>query len=88
LDPKVGSDPAGIIKNFIENYHEKLEEDYLFPRFENAGKLTGLIAVLRQQHRAEREVTAQILQLAAKNAADRQKLVGAIGALVRMYRPR
>jgi len=88
LDPKVLSDAAGIIKNFIENYHEKLEEDYLFPRFEKAGKLTDLVAVLRQQHRAGREVTAQILQLAAaKSAADRQKLVAAIGAFVRMYRP-
>jgi len=48
LDPKVLSDAAGIIKNFIENYHEKLEEDYLFPRFEKAGKLTDLVAVLRQ----------------------------------------
>jgi len=88
LDPKVLTDAAGIIKNFIENYHEKLEEDYLFPRFEKAGKLTDLVAVLRQQHRAGREVTTQILQLAtAKSAADRQKLVAAIGAFVRMYRP-
>jgi hemerythrin-like domain-containing protein len=88
LDPKVLSDAAGIIKNFIENYHEKLEEDYLFPRFEKAGKLADLVAVLRQQHRAGREVTAQILQLAAaKSAADRPKLVDAISAFVRMYRP-
>jgi len=88
LDPKVLRDAAGIIKNFIENYHEKLEEDYLFPRFEKAGQLTDLVAVLRQQHRAGREVTAQILQLtAARSAADRRKLVGAIGAFVRMYRP-
>ena len=88
LDPKVLSDAAGIIKSFIENYHEKLEEDYLFPRFEKAGKLTDLVAVLRQQHRAGREVTTQILQLAAaKSATDRQKLVAAIGAFVRMYRP-
>ena len=88
LDPKVLLDAAGIIKNFIENYHEKLEEDSLFPRFEKAGKLTDLVAVLRQQHRAGREVTTQILQLAAaKSAADRQKLVAAIGAFIRMYRP-
>ena len=51
LDPKVLTDAASIIKSFIENYHEKLEEDYLFPRFEKAGKLTNLVAVLRQQLR-------------------------------------
>jgi hemerythrin-like domain-containing protein len=88
LDPKVLADAAGIIKNFIENYHEKLEENYLFPRFEKSGKLTDLVAILRQQHQAGRHVTSQIQQLAAaKSAADRQKLAAAIAAFVRMYRP-
>lgn len=88
LDPRLLADAAGIIKNFIENYHEKLEEDYLFPRFEKAGKLTDLVAVLRQQHQAGRQVTSQIQQLAAaKSAADRQKLTTAIAAFIRMYRP-
>src|SRR5579871_5045335 len=41
-NPKLLTESAGIIKNFIENYHEKLEEDYLFPRFEKAGKLVDL----------------------------------------------
>jgi hemerythrin-like domain-containing protein len=88
LDPRLLADAAGIIKNFIENYHEKLEEDYLFPRFEKAGKLTDLVAVLRQQHQAGRQVTSQIQQLAtAKTAGDRQKLTTAIAAFIRMYRP-
>jgi hemerythrin-like domain-containing protein len=88
LDPRLLADAAGIIKNFIENYHEKLEEDYLFPRFEKAGRLTDLVAVLRQQHQAGRQVTSQIQQLAAaKSAADRQKLTTAIAAFIRMYRP-
>ena len=43
------SGSAGIIRTFIEEYHEKQEEDYLFPRFEKAGKLTDLVQVLRQQ---------------------------------------
>jgi len=88
FDPKVLTDAAGIIRNFIENYHEKLEEDHLFPRFEKAHKLTELVAVLRQQHQAGRRVTAQILQLAAaRSASDRQKLEAAITAFIRMYRP-
>lgn len=88
LDLKVLTDAASVIKNFIENYHEKLEEDYLFPRFEKAHKLTELVAVLRQQHQAGRQVTSQIQQLAsARSAADRQKLVSAIGTFIRMYRP-
>src|SRR5438552_2980207 len=50
-------DSAGIIRSFIENYHEKLEEDYLFPRFEKANKLSELVAVLRKQHEAGRIIT-------------------------------
>ena len=88
LDPKVLTDAAGIIKNFIEELSRKIwKEDYLFPRFEKAGKLTDLVAVLRRQHQAARQVTAQILRLAAaKSAADRQKLEAAFTAFIRMYR--
>ncbi|MGE5445587.1 MAG: hemerythrin domain-containing protein [Ignavibacteriales bacterium] len=48
LKPEVLSDPAGIIRHFIEDYHEKLEENYLFSRFEKAGKYIDLVNVLRQ----------------------------------------
>jgi hemerythrin-like domain-containing protein len=86
--PDVVMSSAKLIRSFVEDYHEKLEEDYLFPRFEKAGKLTELVAVLRQQHQAGRQITAQILQLAAaKSASDRQKLEAAIAAFIRMYRP-
>jgi hemerythrin-like domain-containing protein len=91
FDIKHVSDAAGIIKNFIENYHEKLEEEQLFPRFEKAHKLTDLVAVLREQHKAGRGVTAQILQLTAagtvKAPADRQRLERALSSFNRMYRP-
>src|SRR5690348_12071681 len=43
FDPAVLTKSAGIIKSFIEDYHEKLEEDHIFPRFEESGsKLTEL----------------------------------------------
>jgi hypothetical protein len=29
---------AEIIRTFVEDYHEKQEEDYLFPRFEKANR--------------------------------------------------
>ena len=91
FDPKLLSDSANIIRHFIEEYHEKLEEDHLFPRFQKAGKLTDLVSTLKTQHAAGRITTSQILQLssaaALKNAEDRKKLEGAITAFVRMYRP-
>jgi hemerythrin-like domain-containing protein len=82
---------AGIIRNFIESYHEKLEEDHIFPRFEKANKLTDLVNTLRAQHGAGRKVTANIEQLAKptvwKDAAQRTNLQHSLAAFVRMYRP-
>lgn len=91
FDPQLLKGAAGIIHRFIEDYHEKLEENHLFPRFEKAGKLTELVNVLREQHAAGRKVTAAIEGLstaaALKNASDRQKLQAALHSFVRMYRP-
>jgi hemerythrin-like domain-containing protein len=82
---------AKIIQTFIEDYHEKLEEDHLFPRFEKAGKLVDLTKVLREQHAAGRRLTNTVLSLAndraIKNADDRHKLVTSLQEFVRMYRP-
>jgi hemerythrin-like domain-containing protein len=82
---------AQIIKTFIEDYHEKLEEDHLFPRFEKAGKLVELTKVLREQHAAGRRLTNTILSLAndraMKNDDDRRKLVKSLEEFVHMYRP-
>ncbi len=92
-DVKVNAlkDSADIIRHFIEEYHEKLEEDHLFPRFPKAGKLVDLVTVLKNQHEAGRRVTAKILQLATdsavKDAGNRQLLVGAIHEFIHMYRP-
>src|SRR4051812_36765434 len=65
------TDAAQIMKTFVEDYHEKMEEDYLFPRFEKANKLTDLVKTLRAQHDAGRAITTQIINY--KNLADQQK---------------
>ncbi|HEY9792401.1 MAG TPA: hemerythrin domain-containing protein [Candidatus Obscuribacterales bacterium] len=81
---------AGHIREFIENYHEKSEEGDIFPRLEKAGKLTDLVATLRQQHAAGRKVTANILAMTESDKVmgeNRQKLGAALNAFVRMYRP-
>jgi hemerythrin-like domain-containing protein len=91
LKPELLTQAAGIIRHFIEDYHEKQEEEDIFPRLEKAGKLTDLVAILRGQHQAGRGVTEQILGLAnlgaMKRAGDRQKLIAALRAFNRMYRP-
>lgn len=82
---------ADIIRTFIEDYHEKLEEDYLFPRFEKAGTLADLTKILREQHQAGRRVTAQITQLATaqtlKNPSSAAKLKESMHQFIRMYEP-
>ena len=81
---------AGIIKTFVEDYHEKQEEQYLFPRFQKANQLTDLVSVLLQQHQAGRRITDQIMQLTkAQTATDteNQKLIELLTSFNNMYRP-
>ena len=84
------ADSATIIRTFIEDYHEKLEEDFLFPRFEKAKQLTELITVLRQQHKAGRGITDQISALAkSKSFAvdESKKMIVLLSSFNYMYRP-
>jgi hemerythrin-like domain-containing protein len=81
---------AQIIRSFVEDYHEKQEEDYLFPRFEKANQLTDLVQVLRKQHKVGRSITDQIMQLSkAKTLTDNenQKLIQLLTGFNNMYRP-
>jgi len=91
LDPVVLKSSAQIIQHFVENYHEKLEEDHVFPRFEKAGRLLDLVSVLRQQHKAGRLLTQGILSMSTlsifKNSTERRQLVGLLSSFIRMYRP-
>src|SRR5262245_22432624 len=63
VSPAVFGHTAGLIRTFVEEYHEKNEERYIFPVFERARKLTDLVATLKAQHKAGRAVTARILRL-------------------------
>jgi hemerythrin-like domain-containing protein len=88
--PDTVTNSAKIIRSFIEQYHEKLEEDYLFPRFRKHNLLVDLVNVLQQQHEAGRRVTEKILALTGsglKSDDDKQKLATALHEFVRMYAP-
>jgi len=90
IDIALVGQSANLIKIFIEEYHEKLEEDHLFPRFEKAGQLVGLIKILRIQHQKGRLLTQRIIANAKKPnpAPDEKKLmVHDMQAFVRMYSP-
>ena len=91
IAPQVFQQTANLVKRFVEEYHEKNEEKYIFPVFQKAGKMTDLVDTLLAQHRAGREVTAQIIRFSApdsfRQAENRQKAVAACRSFIRMYRP-
>jgi hemerythrin-like domain-containing protein len=91
LPPDTLRNSAQIVRSFIEDYHEKLEEDFLFPRFEKARRLTDLTTVLRAQHQAGRRLTDQVTQLATaaslKDAQSAARLRDALRQFNRMYAP-
>lgn len=84
------ADSAGVIRTFVEDYHEKQEENYLFPRFKKANQLTELVQTLLQQHNAGRTITGQILQLTKSpkpSDDEKQKLIMLLTNFNTMYRP-
>jgi hemerythrin-like domain-containing protein len=88
--PDVVTGGARIIRSFIEEYHEQLEEKHLFPRFRSRHTLVDLVDVLEEQHKAGRLVTERILALTAgglKAARDKQDLAAALESFTRMYAP-
>src|SRR5437660_11939240 len=89
--PEALADAAGIIRSFVEDYHEKLEEDFLFPRFEKANQLVDLVRVLREQHQAGRHVTDITMRFAnlqsLKNDSERAQLIASMQQFIRMYKP-
>ncbi|HEY6953690.1 MAG TPA: hemerythrin domain-containing protein [Flavisolibacter sp.] len=84
------SNAANVIRTFVEDYHEKQEEQYLFPRFQKAQQLTDLVHILLQQHQAGRRLTDEIMQLTkspSTTEAESQRLVQLLTSFNAMYRP-
>lgn len=85
------NESAGIIRNFVEDYHEHLEEQYVFPPLEDARKLDGITAVLRDQHQRGRALTDRVLDAtAATKTLDppgRDVLMSDLATFIRMYEP-
>jgi hemerythrin-like domain-containing protein len=82
---------AAIIRSFIEDYHEQLEEKHVFPKLEQAGQLADVTAVLRTQHARGRVLTDRVLAATsagtAVDQAKRDALLQDMSAFVRMYEP-
>ena len=84
-------DSATIIRDFIEGYHEKLEEDFLFPRLLKQNYLVELIQILSVQHAAGRRLTGRIIELTSSNDLSdpdgSRELIQLLDSFNTMYRP-
>jgi hemerythrin-like domain-containing protein len=89
VNPQVLQRTTKLIRSFVEDYHEKQEEEFVFPRFERTGKLVPLVKVLRAQHQAGRAVTDRIMALstpsAVKDPNGRKELATRLESFSRMY---
>lgn len=85
LDVPAVAAAAGIVRRFVEDYHERTEEQHVFPRLEAAKRETALVALLRRQHQRGRELTDEIARAAQGPASPR--LADLLRAFTRMYRP-
>lgn len=91
VSPEAFSHTAELIRTFVEEYHERNEEKYIFPVFEEHKLLVDLVQTLKAQHLAGRAVTARILRLSAPDQfrlpTNRTQLVTLCQSFIRMYRP-
>ena len=84
-------DAALIIHDYIEGFHEGLEEGYVFPRLRREPAVADTVTTLLVQHARGRVLTQFILaKTTAGGLADngtRARLAAAMQAFVRMYEP-
>jgi hemerythrin-like domain-containing protein len=85
-------DAVSIVQNFIENYHEKLEEEFIFPKFNKfTSKYRSLVKTLEQQHNIGRKLTARIKEIALHDdifnkPAYKMQLLALLKAYTSMFR--
>lgn len=77
---------ASIIRKFVEDYHEKTEEKYVFPLLVSKNKDIKLIDELINQHNLGRNLTDNILRLTSNEISNKNELIKNIYNFVKMYR--
>jgi hemerythrin-like domain-containing protein len=82
-----------MVVKFVENYHEKLEENFIFPEFEKRNQQVALVKTLRAQHTAGRQVTEDIVYSLLPDRTGKlaplapERLAQACEAFIHLYRP-
>jgi hemerythrin-like domain-containing protein len=88
LSPDALTRAADLVRRFVEDYHERNEEEQIFPRFERAHAMEPLVRVLREQHQIGRRLTDAIAATTARTLKDENasnRLVSTIRQFNHMY---
>jgi len=89
LSPELLGGTVELIRPFVAE-HNQLEEKHIYPVFEAAGKMSGLLGVLREQHAAESRLIEIMRELYAgfssKDLEKRRTMGYAIHLFTRLNR--
>jgi hemerythrin-like domain-containing protein len=89
FDPAVLTGTAKLIRDFGEDYHERLLEDqYIFPDVRKTGGANeALVNILLAQHQRGRAITDYIREIGSRGkiGGDAKPLASALTSFVRMY---
>lgn len=81
---------AMIAQQFIEDYHQKLEEQYVFPKLSSNPKYNELTSTLLNQHNVAHKLTNTILYSSIKNTCSFEsdfQLIQLLSLYINMYEP-
>ncbi len=90
LPPEMIGGTVEIVRMFVIAHHQQMEEKHIYPVFDAAGKMSGVVGVLRAQHAA----AAQLIEIlrglyrefSVKDLEKRRAMGSAIHLFSRMYR--
>jgi hemerythrin-like domain-containing protein len=83
-------DAAQIVADYVESFHEGLEEAYVFPRVRRDDRYADLVSTLLVQHDRGRHLTAAIISAGGadlRDPATRNALRTYLDRFVTMYEP-
>lgn len=99
LDPALLFHSAQIVHDYIEGFHEGIEEGYVFPALAHAGRLTDLVRTLLVQHDRGRKITVAVINASTTmamggmaspgfaTAESRTALARLLDGFITMYEP-
>lgn len=85
--PEALSQTAIISRTFMQDYHEKLEEGLIFPRFDKAYRHVDLVHVLKRQHELGNQALNTLLADIELGSPDKTKIADSIKTIIQLYSP-